>query len=349
MDHLTPNPALYNVPFRTTEFHGMPYRRLGDSGLQVSNIGLGTWKIGLPETGDGSRVDEKTAFALFDRAVELGVTFWDTANRYNAGSGNSERVIGRWLRRNPEQRRNIVIATKVYGGMDGYTPNHGGLSRLNIIASVDACLKRLQTDYIDVLYFHAFDPETPIEESLAAVEDLVRQGAVRYFAVSNFTVEQLTAYKEAERKLSVRCRVIAVQNQFDPLHGEAADRPGVLEYAARNGIAFVPWSPLARGLLTDRYIDPTKIGPGDRLFDEGDWKDILTDGVVAKLRRLSELAHEWGMELSQLALAYMLTIPGMGPLIPSSSSVRQLESNAAAGKMKLEEEQLARIRAIFGI
>ena len=349
MDHLTPNPALYNVPFRTTEFHGMPYRRLGDSGLQVSNIGLGTWKIGLPETGDGSRVDEKTAFALFDRAVELGVTFWDTANRYNAGSGNSERVIGRWLRRNPEQRRNIVIATKVYGGMDGYTPNHGGLSRLNIIASVDACLKRLQTDYIDVLYFHAFDPETPIEESLAAVEDLVRQGAVRYFAVSNFTVEQLTAYKEAERKLSVRCRVIAVQNQFDPLHGEAADRPGVLEYAARNGIAFVPWSPLARGLLTDRYIDPTKIGPGDRLFDEGDWKDILTDGVVAKLRRLSELAHEWGMELSQLALAYMLTIPGMGPLIPSSSSVRQLESNAAAGKMKLEEEQLARIRAIFGL
>ena len=349
MDHLTPNPALYNVPFRTTEFHGMPYRRLGDSGLQVSNIGLGTWKIGLPETGDGSRVDEKTAFALFDRAVELGVTFWDTANRYNAGSGNSERVIGRWLRRNPEQRRNIVIATKVYGGMDGYTPNHGGLSRLNIIASVDACLKRLQTDYIDVLYFHAFDPETPIEESLAAVEDLVRQGAVRYFAVSNFTVEQLTAYKEAERKLSVRCRVIAVQNQFDPLHGEAADRPGVLEYAARNGIAFVPWSPLARGLLTDRYIDPTKIGPGDRLFDEGDWKDILTDGVVAKLRRLSELAHEWGMELSQLALAYMLTIPGMGPLIPSSSSVRQLESNAAAGKMKLEEEQLARIRAIIGI
>ena len=349
MDHLTPNPALYNVPFRTTEFHGMPYRRLGDSGLQVSNIGLGTWKIGLPETGDGSRVDEKTAFALFDRAVELGVTFWDTANRYNAGSGNSERVIGRWLRRNPEQRRNVVIATKVYGGMDGYTPNHSGLSRLNIIASVDASLKRLQTDYIDVLYFHAFDPETPIEESLAAVEDLVLQGVVRYFAVSNFTVEQLAAYKEAERKLSVRCRVIAVQNQFDPLHGEAADRPGVLEYAARNGIAFVPWSPLARGLLTDRYIDPAKIGPGDRLFDEGDWKDILTDDVVAKLRRLSELAREWGKELSQLALAYMLTIPGMGPLIPSSSSVRQLESNAAAGKMKLEEEQLARIRAIIGI
>ncbi|MEF3305485.1 aldo/keto reductase [Paenibacillus sp. GYB003] len=342
MDALTPNPALYNVPFRTTEFGGMPYRNLGRTGLRVSNIGLGTWKVGFPETGDGSRVGEAAAFAIFDRALELGVTFWDTANRYNLGSGNSERVIGRWFKANAAHRRDIVLATKLFGGMDGTTPNHSGLSRLNIVASVEASLERLQTDWIDVLYFHGFDPDTPPEESLTAVEDLVRDGRVRYFAVSNFTREQLELYRAASASLSVRCRIAAVQNQFDVLDGEQAERPGVLDYCAANGIAFVPWSPLARGLLTDRYLDASAVGPGDRRYDEG---DPQIDGRTAdKLNRLAALSREWGVPINQLVMAYMLTLPGMGPLIPSSSTVAQLESNAAAGKIALEPERLARIR-----
>lgn len=348
MDDLTPNPALYNVPFRTTDFNGMPYRRLGQTGLQVSNIGLGTWKFGLPETGDGSRVGESEAFAIFDKALELGVTFWDTANRYNLGSGNSERVIGRWFAANKAHRRDIVLATKMFGGMDGTTPNHSGLSRSNIFDSVDASLARLQTDWIDVLYFHGFDPYIPVEESLCAVEDLVRAGKVRYFAVSNFTIEQLELYrhKSAEASLSVRCKIAAVQNQFDVLNGEQPEREGVLKYAAENGISFVPWSPLARGLLTDRYLEAANVGPGDRRYDEGDWQ--IEEDTLQKLRSLAGLGQEWGVELSQLVMAYMLMLPGMGPLIPASSTVKQLESNAVAGTLVLEQAQLERVRKTLG-
>ncbi len=344
MDHRTPRPELYNVPFIANSFNGMPYRLLGRSGLRASAIGLATWKFGYPETGDGARVDEKTAFAIFDRAIELGVTFWDTANRYNAGSGNSERVIGAWLARNPDQRRNVVIATKVFGGMDGRTPNHSGLSRLNILESVYACLDRLQVDAIDLLYFHRFDPSVPVEESLCAIEDLTRQDVVRYFGVSNFTVDQLELYRAAAEGLSPRCRVAAAQNQFDILHGEAAAHAGVLDYAARMGLSFVAWSPLAQGLLTDRYLDPSKAGKGDRLFDEGALSAAVNEQTLGRLHRLAELARAWGIALSQLALAYMLSLPGMGPAIPAASSVAQLESNAAAGKITFDEEQRRQVR-----
>lgn len=198
----------YNIPFETESFNGMPYRRLGGSGLKVSNVGLGTWKMGYPESGDGSRVDEQTTFKIFDRAIELGVTFWDTANRYNNASGNSERLIGSWFKNNPDQRRNVVLATKLSGAMDGFTPNHCGLSRANIMEAVYASLERLQSDHIDLLYFHSFDRGTPPEESMLAIEDLVKQDMVRYFSVSNFTVEQLTTYQSLQRKLSSRSNIL---------------------------------------------------------------------------------------------------------------------------------------------
>src|SRR5262249_49684372 len=155
---------------------GMPYRRLGGSGLRSPAIGLGTWKFGFPETGDGARCDEATAHAILDRAAELGVMFWDTANRYNAASGNSERIIGSWLQAHPQRRRDVVLATKTMGGMDGITPNHSGLSRLQIIESVKASMERLQVEWIDLLWFHRFDEEVPIEESLETIEDLVSRG-----------------------------------------------------------------------------------------------------------------------------------------------------------------------------
>ncbi|TLN00347.1 aldo/keto reductase, partial [bacterium] len=322
MDSSVPNPAQTDVPFVIDDYHKMAYRRLGRSGLQVSNVGLGTWKFGYPETGDGARVDEKTAFQIFDRAVELGVTFWDTANRYNFGSGNSERLIGKWFENNPGQRRNIVLATKIFGGMDGYTPNHCRLSRLNILESVYACLDRLQCENIGLLYFHSYEPYTPVEESLLAVEDLVRQDLIRYFAVSNYTVDQLCLYQAAEQSLSVRCRVVAVQNQYDILNFET-NQPGVLDYCQRSGISFVAFSPLARGLLTSRYLKKTDIGPGDRLFDEKTIDKDLKPENYQRLVQLAALAASMGLEVNQLALAYMLTIPGMGPVIPASSTVGQ--------------------------
>jgi aryl-alcohol dehydrogenase-like predicted oxidoreductase len=348
MDDTVPHPDLYRVPFMSDEWHGMPYRRAGQSGLRTSVIGIGTWKFGFPETGDGARVDEKTAYAIFDRAIELGVTFWDTANRYNDGSGNAERVIGRWLKANPDQRRNVIVCTKAYGAVDGSTPNHSRLSRQNILDSVYASLRRMQLDYVDMLYFHLYDQETPIEESLAAIEDLVQRDLVRYFAVSNFTVDQLKLYKAVEQRLSPRCRAVAVQNRLDILRGEQADKQGVLRYCAGNGVAFVPYSPLAGGLLSDRYLDLGKVGQGDRLFDEGTLSKVAEQAIVARQQALAALAHNWDMELSQLALAYMLTLPGMGTLIPSASTVKQLESNARAGTITLSAEQRNQVHAIVG-
>jgi len=209
MDHSKPKPEFFNAPLEIDAFHGMPYMRIGQSGLWASRIGLGTWKFGKPETGDGARVNAVDAMKIFDRAVELGVTFWDTAPRYNNASGNSERVIGEWFSANPDQRRNIVLATKLYGGMDGLTPNHCRLTRGNIKESVYASLERLQIDIIDLLYFHHYDPLTPPEESFSAVEDLIREDLIRYLAISNFTVDQFKIYRGMELGFSPRSRIIA--------------------------------------------------------------------------------------------------------------------------------------------
>ncbi len=347
MEDKKDNTRFYNIPFENKSFNDMPYRLLGKSGLKVSDVGLGTWKMGYPETRDGSRIDEKHSLQIFDRAVELGVTFWDTANRYNNASGNSERLIGSWFKNNPDQRRNIILATKLSGAMDGLTPNHCGLSRTNIMEAVYASLERLQSDHIDLLYFHSFDPTTPSEESLLAIEDLVKQDLVRYFSVSNFTVEQLSSYQSLIEKLSSRVRILALQNQFDILNGEGAAFKGAMEYAERAGISYIAWSPMARGLLTDKYLDPKAAGPGDRLYDEGALEENANERTLQKLHDLSKIARELNIELSQLVIAYMLSIPGMGPVIPSSSNVKQLESNAAAGKIILSEDRKLRIAEVL--
>ena len=344
MLYLNPNTELYNVPAKIFDFHGMPYKQLGNTGLRASAVGLGTWKYGYPETGDGARVDGSLAHQIFDRAWELGVTFWDTANRYNAASGNSERVIGQWIRNNPEKRRDIVLATKVWGGMDGRTPNHWGLSRGNILDSVHACLERLQTDHIDLLYFHRPDPLVGVDESLLTVEDLIREGTVRYFAVSNADVATLRDYNRFIRESApLRVRVSAVQNRFDILRGETPAEQGVFDYAREENISMIAWSPLGQGLLTGRYNDRDKIAKGDRLFDENGLGALDSEAIMEKLRFLAEYARSLDVSMATLTLAIMLHMPGMGPLIPAASGVQQLEQNAAAAKLSLSPEQLEQI------
>ena len=329
------------------EFNGMPYKSLGGSGLKVSSVGLGTWKFGYPETGDASRVGREEAFRIFDKALELGVTFWDTANRYNFGTGNSERVLGEWFAAHPENRRDIVLATKLAGEMDGKTPNHAGLSRTNIIESVYASMDRMNLDYIDLLYFHWPDPTTPLEESLEAVEDLVREDIVRYFAVSNYTVGGIRDILRISGKMSRRCRPVAIQNRYDIIAKEAADKPGVLSLCAEEGLSYIAWSPLACGLLTGRYNDPAAVGAGNRLVDENTLAAYGPE-VFEKLRALAEIAAAEGVSMAQLTLSYMMTLPGMGPVIPAASTVAQLEQNALAGKYVPSAEVCARIRAIVG-
>jgi len=255
MDHHLPHPEFFKAPLEINQYHTMPYAPLGNSGLWVSRVGLGTWKFGIPESGDEARVDMKTAMQIFDRALELGVTFWDTAPRYNNASGNSERVIGEWFKANPDQRRNVVIATKVYGGMDGLSPSHCRLTRGNIKESVYASLERMHIDAIDLFYFHHYDPLTPVEESFSAIEDLVRQDLIRYLGLSNFTVDQFRLHQSMESLYGNRVRVTAVQNQFDILRKEPQEYAGVLDLAHKTGVSFVAYSPLAEGFLTHRYLD----------------------------------------------------------------------------------------------
>lgn len=342
----TPNPDLYGLPFTIDDFAGLPFRRLGPSGLRVSPIGLGTWKFGYPETGDGSRTGEAAALKILDRAFEEGVTFWDTANRYNDSSGNSERVIGTWFSGNPGLRRSVELATKVFGAMDGRTPNFCRLSRTNILESVYACLDRLGTDHIDLLQFHQFDAATPAEESLAAVEDLVARDLVRYFGVSNFTVDEIEGYA-AQAGIFRRARLLSVQNRFDILRGEEPGKAGVLELCAKRGLAFIPWSPLRGGLISGRYLDREKAKPGDRLVDEKRLDGELTPAALRKLRGLAELAGEGGWSVSQLAIAYMLRMPGLGPVIAACSSPEQVSENARAGRIVLTAEQAERIAGIL--
>ncbi len=345
MNHLEPKPELYNVPWIADDFNGMPYRIVGRSGLRAASVGIGTWKFGYPDTGDEARTGEKTALEIFDRSIDLGAAFWDTANRYNNGSGNSERIIGKWFSANPEQRRNVVLATKIFGGMDGVTPNHSRLSRTNIFESAYASLERLQTDYIDLLYFHAYDKDTPVEESLTAVEDLMKMDMIRYFAVSNFSVEQMKIYDRAGD--AFRFNTVAVQNQYDLLNGESLTGAGVLDYCAENNVSYIAWSPLARGLLTEKYLNPSISKKGDRLFDEGTLQKDADPETLSKLIKLTGYAGKWDMKLNELAIAYMLTQPGMGPVIPSVSSVKQLESNARGGKIVLEKDQVEVLKKVF--
>ncbi|MSR83299.1 MAG: aldo/keto reductase [Candidatus Latescibacteria bacterium] len=336
----------YGLGFSFDSFNGMPYVQLGGCGLRVSCVGLGTWKVGYPERGDKARVGRDQAFRILDRALELGATFWDTANRYNEASGNSERVLGEWFRAHPGERRNIVLATKMAGAMDGVTPNHSGLSRANILDSVYASLDRLDIDHIDLLQFHRPDPDTPVEESLEAVADLRRRDLVRYLGISNANVEDLMVYRELAHQFGLPL-VASVQNNFNPLDGEREGQRGVLAFCARNRLAFIPYSPLSRGLLTNRYLPGRNVGQGDRLVDEGALEKMKGGQVTQQLSRLGELAQQEGFTVAQLSLAYLLRLPGMGPLIPSASTVEQLEENSRAATIELRAGVLEQLSQIF--
>lgn len=336
----------YGLDFSFDSFKGMPYMRLGHSGLRVSRVGLGTWKMGYPERGDKSRIGRDQAFRILDRALELGVTFWDTANRYNESSGNSERVLGEWFRAHPGERRNIAVATKLAGAMDGVSPNHCGLSRANILDSVYASLERLGLERIDLLQFHRTDPETPVEESLEAVADLRRRDLVRYLGLSNAAVDDLMVYREMAHHYGLPL-VCSVQNNFNPLDGEREGRRGVLAFCARNRLAFIPYSPLSRGLLTNRYLPGRSVGQGDRLVDEGALEKMQGGQVAQQLVRLDELARQEGLTVAQVSLAYLLHLPGMGPLIPSASTAEQLEENARAATVELSAGLLEQLQSLF--
>lgn len=313
----------------------MEYRRLGKTGLKVSEISLGSWLT------YGGYVEEQNASASIDKAYDLGINFFDTANVYMRGE--AEIVVGKALKK--YQRDSFVLATKVFWPM-GDGPNDRGLSRKHIIEQCHASLKRLNTDYVDIYYCHRYDKETPLDETLRALDDLVRQGKVLYVGVSEWTAEQITeAVHLADKKLLDR--IVVNQPQYSML--ERYIEKEVIPVSEKHGIGQVVWSPLAQGVLTGKYKKGEKAPEGSRAAQEK-YKGLfglLTDENLDRVEQLKEVAADHNISLPTLALAWILRQPNVASALVGASRPEQVEENVKASGVKLSEETLARIEDIL--
>ena len=305
----------------------MKYRNMGRTGLKVSAICLGTMVF-------GDQVNEETARAIVDTCWEAGVNFFDTADVYV--QGRSEEVLGRLLK---GRRHQAVIATKVQGVM-GQGPNDRGLSRAHIMQAVEASLRRLQTDYIDLYQPHWPDYDTPLEETLRALDDLVRQGKVRYIGCSNYPAWYLckSLWISDVRNLA---RFDCAQPRYNLL--DRAIEEELLPLCAEEGIGVIPYNPLAGGFLTGKYRrgepppEGTRFGRRKDLYVPRYWHDPNFDAV----EKLVDAAQQHGKTPAQLALAWLLHNPVITAPIVGASRPSQLEETLQAVDMTLSEEELA--------
>ncbi|MEW9032908.1 MAG: aldo/keto reductase family protein [Planifilum fimeticola] len=315
----------------------MIYRRLGNSGLKVSEISLGSWLT------YGGYVDKEQAISVIDKAYELGINFFDTANIYM--NGEAERIVGEALGKYP--RESYVLATKVWGPM-GEGPNDQGLSRKHIVEQCEASLKRLGVDYVDVYYCHAFDPDTPLEETLRAMDDLVRQGKVLYVGVSNWTAAQIAEALSIVDRYSLH-RIVANQPLYNLFAREIEKE--VIPLCERNGIGQVVYSPLAQGVLAGKYQAVDDVPAGSRATDKHGTKAVkswLNEENLAKVERLRPIAGELDLSLAQLALAWALRHPNVSSAIIGASLPEQVEDNVKASGVTIPQEVIARIDEIMG-
>ncbi len=308
----------------------MRYRKLGSSDLEVSEISLGSWLT------FGVGVERDRAAAVVDSAFELGVNFIDTANIY--GRGAAETFLGETLEGRP--RDSYVLATKLFWPM---TETDRGLSRAQVEKQLDASLKRLRTDYIDLYQCHRFDEETPLEETMAALTEAVRSGKVRYIGFSEWPADKIKAAVEME---GVE-RFVSSQPQYSLLWREPEAE--VIPLSAANGISQIVWSPLAQGVLTGKY-KPGSPPPGDSRAtseDMGGWMErLLREPVLEAVQRLKPLADEAGLSLAQFALAWVLREPNVASAIVGASRPEQLAENAAASGAKVDPALFARAEEI---
>lgn len=315
----------------------MQYRKLGKTGLKVSEISLGSWLT------FGRSVDRETSIKTIHRAYELGVNFFDTANVY--ARGEAEIVVGEALSSLP--RESYVLATKVFWPM-GEGPNDRGLSRKHVFEQAHASLKRLKVDYIDIYYCHRYDPETPVEETLRTIDDLVRQGKVLYVGVSEWTAAQIQeALGVADKYLLDR--IVVNQPAYNLLNRYIEKE--VLPLSQANGIAQVVFSPLAQGVLTGKYRRGEQAPAGTRGSDpnvSSMMSVYMSDENLAKVEKLAMLADEAGLTLAQLSLAWVLRQPGVASAIVGASRPEQIEQNVTASGITLSADLLAKIEEIVG-
>lgn len=310
----------------------MEYRRLGSSGLKVSEIGLGGNNF-------GARADEKTSINVISNALEMGINFIDTADIY--AQGHSEELVAQAVK---GKRSQVIIATK-FGHHRSVGPDAQGGSRSHLMKAVDASLKRLNTDYIDLYYFHFPDLETPIEETLRALDDLVRTGKVRYIGCSNFAAWQLCEALWTSRLNNLES-FIAVQSRYNLIDRNIEQE--LVPCCQAYGVGVIPWGPLASGFLTGKYRRGQEAPTGSRLANLlVVYEDILTDANFDTLATLEAFAGERGHNVGELAIAWLLAHPWLGSVIAGAMNKEQLSANIGAADWKLTAADLAELEKCF--
>jgi aryl-alcohol dehydrogenase-like predicted oxidoreductase len=322
----------------------MKTKRMGRTGLKVSEICLGTMTFGL-------QCDEGKSCAIMDTALEHGIDFFDTADVYPLGGsletvGRTEEIVGKWLK---GRRERIVLATKCWGAM-GSHPNEHGLSRKHIFDAVENSLRRLQTDYIDLYQVHAPDPQTPLDETLRALDDLVHQGKVRYLGCSNFSAWLLASALWTSDKLTLE-RFDCVQPRYNILFREIENE--LLPLCRHHRVGVIPYNPLAGGFLSGKYKldrEPTRenrfgfLGGRTRsVYHKRYWQEAQFEAV----QQLGEFFLPRNKSLVQVALAWVLTQPEITSAIVGATSPEQLRQSISATEITLEEEEMEACNAVW--
>ena len=315
----------------------MEHRHLGRSGLKVSEIAYGNWIT------HGSQVAEDAARACVAAALDEGITTFDTADVY-AGT-KAEEVLGRAL--DGVRRESGEICTKAYWPT-GPGPNDSGLSRKHITESINGSLRRLRTDYVDLYQAHRYDHETPLEETVRAFDDLVRQGKVLYIGVSEWRAEEIADALRIAGELGLD-RIVSNQPQYNMIW--RVIEAEVLPLCAREGIGQIVWSPIAQGVLTGKYAPGATPPSGSRATDpsgSGFIQRYLNDGLLERVAQLKPVAGEAGLSLAQLAIAWVLQNPGVSAAIVGATRPEQVRENVKAAGVNLDPAIMSRIDSILG-
>ena len=313
----------------------MKYRKLGTTGLDVSVLCLGCMTYGEPSRGAHPwSLDEAASRPLLQRAVEAGINFFDTANVYSDGS--SEEIVGRALREFA-RREEVVIATKVHGRMHKGA-NGAGLSRKAIMREIDASLRRLGTDYVDLYQIHRFDPRTPIEETLQALHDVVKAGKARYIGASSMYAWQFAKMLHTSRA-NGWARFVSMQNYVNLLYRE--EEREMLPLCAAEGIGVIPWSPIARGRLARPWNTQTERSRTDEFGSTLFARTQEADRAVVE--RVAEVAAQRGVPMARVALAWVLAKPMVTAPIVGASRAEHLDDALAALDLKLTADEIARL------
>jgi 1-deoxyxylulose-5-phosphate synthase len=311
----------------------MDYVRLGSSGLEVSRICLGCMSFG---GGADWMLPEQPSLAIVRKALDLGINFFDTANVYS--EGESEQILGRALRAFGVRREDVVIATKVFHPM-GSGPNQRGLSRKHIFQSIDASLQRLALDYVDLYQIHRFDRETPIEETLEALTDLIKIGKVRYIGASTMAAYQFAKllYRADQLRLA---RFISMQNNYSLLYRE--EEREMIPLCREEGIGLIPYSPIGGGVLAGSRRTGTvrshSVMARDRFNRKAD--EAVIDAVAA-------VASERGIGAAQVAIAWLLAQPGVSAPIVGATKASHLEDSVKAVGFRLTDADVARLEGAY--